>query len=386
MPKIASKIEKLQESSTLAFTAKARDLKAAGVDVIAMTAGEPDFQPPAHIMAAAREALDLGLTKYTATNGTPELRQAIADKHARENGLSFGLDQIVVANGGKQVLYEAFAAVLEPGDEVIIPEPFWVSYPAQVEMLDGRCVYLPSSADNGFIPDPDQLESLITDRTKVIVLNSPSNPTGAVYPPEVVRRFAEVAAKHNVWLFTDELYEHLVFEGEFTSPASLAPEHTLVIHGASKGYALTGWRLGWGAGPRELISQMAKVQGQITSGANSVAQHAMTVALNNVEATAAFQAMTRKAYTERRDVLVSGLNALGLHTPNPQGAFYVMTDVTPIAADDHTAAMRLLEEAHVGVVPGGGFNAPGRVRLSYATSLDKVKEAVERIGRLVKQG
>lgn len=385
MPQIASKIKQLQESSTLAFSAKARELKASGVDVIAMTAGEPDFQPPAHILDAAREAIDLGLTKYTATNGTVELRQAIAEKFRRENNLEFGPDQLVVANGGKQVLYNAFKAVLEPGDEVIIPEPFWVSYPAQVEMLDGKCVYLPSSADNGFIPDPEQLESLVTERTKVIVLNSPSNPTGAVYPPEVIRRFAEIAAEHDIWLFSDELYEHLVYDGEFSSPASLAPEQTLIIHGASKGYALTGWRLGWGAGPRSLIEQMVKVQGQVTSGANAVAQHAMVAALTQTEATRAFQEMTRLAYMERRDVLVNGLNALGLHTPKPQGAFYTMTDVSPIATDDHEAAMRLLTEAHVGVVPGGGFHAPGRVRLSYATSLDKVSEAVDRIGRLLGQ-
>ncbi len=383
MPGIASRILKLKESSTLAFTARARELKASGVDVIAMTAGEPDFQPPKHVLAAAREAIDLGMTKYTATEGTPELRDAIIAKFRRENALGFDRDEVSVSTGGKQVLYNGFAAVLEPGDEVIIPEPFWVTYPAQVEMMGGRCVYLPASAENGFVPDPDQLESLVTSRTKVIVLNSPSNPTGAVYPREVIRRFAEVALKHDIWLFSDELYEHLVYDGEFTNPASFAPDHTLMIHGASKGYALTGWRLGWGAGPRELISQMNKVQGQVTSSANAIAQHATVAALRMTDETAAFQAMTRAAYRERRDTLVNGLNGMGLHTPMPQGAFYTMTDTSPIAADDLDAAMRLLNEANVAVVPGGDFHAPGRVRFSYATSLERVQEAVERIRRLL---
>src|SRR5690554_2988946 len=250
-------------------------------------------------------------------------------------------------------------------------------------MMGGRCVSLPASAENGFVPDPDQLESLVTSRTKVIVLNSPSNPTGAVYPREVIRRFAEVALKHDIWLFSDELYEHLVYDGEFTNPASFAPDHTLMIHGASKGYALTGWRLGWGAGPRELISQMNKVQGQVTSSANAIAQHATVAALRMTDETAAFQAMTRAAYRERRDTLVNGLNGMGLHTPMPQGAFYTMTDTSPIAADDLDAAMRLLNEANVAVVPGGDFHAPGRVRFSYATSLERVQEAVERIRRLL---
>ncbi len=383
MPRISSKIEKLKESSTLAFTARALELRNSGVDVVAMTAGEPDFQPPAHVLAAAHEAIDRGITKYTATQGTPELRSAIVSKFQRENALDFGADQIIVSTGGKQVLYNGFAAVLEPGDEVIIPEPFWVSYPAQVEMLGGRSVYLPSRAEDGFIPDPDQLESLITDRTKVIVLNSPSNPTGAVYPREVIRRFAEIAVKHDLWLFSDELYEHLVYDGEFTNPSTYAPDHTLIIHGASKGYALTGWRLGWGAGPKNLISQMIKIQGQVTSNANAVAQHATVAALNMTAETAAFQAETREAYRERRDVLVEGLNRLGLHTPMPQGAFYVMADASRIAADDHEAAMRLLSEAHVAVVPGGDFHAPGRIRLSYATSLDRVQEAIDRITRLL---
>lgn len=383
MPRISSKIERLKESSTLAFTSRARELNARGVDVIAMTAGEPDFQPPAHVLAAAREAIELGLTKYTATEGTPELRQAISEKFRRENGLDYELSQISVSTGGKQALYNGFAAVLEPGDEVIIPEPFWVSYPAQVEMLGGRSVYLPSSADDGFIPDPEQLIPLITERTKVIVLNSPSNPTGAVYPPEVVRRFAEIAVEHGLWLFSDELYEHLVYEGEFTNPAATAPDNTLIIHGASKGYALTGWRLGWGAGPRRLIEQMNKIQGQVTSSANAIAQHATIAALSQTAETAAFQEHTRAAYRERRDVLVNGLNALGLHTPMPQGAFYAMADTSRIAPNEFDAAMRLLNEAHVATVPGGDFHAPGRIRLSYATSLERVQEALERISRLL---
>lgn len=383
MSRYSTRIHELKESSTLTFSALARDLKQQGVDVIAMTAGEPDFQPPEHVLRAAHEAIDRGLTKYTATEGTLELRTAIVGKFRRENGLEYGTDQISVSTGGKQVLYNAFAAVLNPGDEVIVPAPYWVTYPAQVELMGAVTVDLPTRAENGFVPDPDELESLITPRTKVILVNSPNNPTGAVYPEDVIRRFAEIAEKHDIWLFTDDLYEHLVYDGEFTPLARYAQERTLVIHGASKGYALTGWRLGYGAGPRDLVKLMNKVQSQVTSGANAVAQHATIAALDETELTAEFLRRTTAAYRERRDVLVAGLNSLGLQTPMPQGAFYVMPDVSAIHADENEAALRLLGEAHVATVPGTDFRAPGRVRMSYATSLENVKEALTRIEKFL---
>src|SRR5690606_3939015 len=383
MPGLSQAIRGLKGSSTVAFDSRAKELMRQGVDIVVMTAGEPDFQPPEHVLEAAHEAVRLGRTKYTPSEGTVELREAIAAKFKRENGLDYGLDQVMASNGGKQVLYNGFMAVLDPGDEVIIPAPYWVSYPAQVRLAGGVPVVVPARPEDGFVPDLEAIEAAFTPRTKVVLVNSPSNPTGAVYPPELVKGIAELAASRGAWVFADDLYEHLVYEGEFTPAARFAPENTLVIHGASKGYALTGWRIGFGAGPRELIRAMNRLQSQSTSGPNAVAQHATVAALNEVEKTAEFQRMTRAAYKQRRDVLVAGLNRLGLRTPMPQGAFYTMADVTPIDPDEGRAALRLLEEARVAVVPGTDFEAPGHVRLSYATSLDKVEEALRRIEALL---
>lgn len=383
MPGLSQAILSLKGSSTVAFDGRAKELIRQGVDVVVMTAGEPDFQPPQHVLEAAHEAIRLGKTKYTPSEGTVELREAIAAKFQRENGLTYGVDQVMVSTGGKQVLYNGFLSVLDPGDEVVIMAPYWVSYPAQVRLAGGVPVVVRTRPEDGFVPDVDEVKAAFTPRTKAVVINSPSNPTGAVYPPEVVRAIAELAASRDVWVFADDLYEHLVYEGEFTPAARFAPDHTLVIHGASKGYALTGWRIGFAAGPRDLIKAMNRLQGQSTSGANAVAQHATVAALNEVEKTAEFQRMTRAAYVERRDVLVSGLNRLGLKTPLPQGAFYAMADVTPLDPDEGKAAARLLEEARVAVVPGTDFAAPGQVRFSYATSLDKVEEALRRIEALV---
>jgi aspartate aminotransferase len=383
MPQLSKSIGKLKASATVAFNTKAKELARGGVDVIAMTAGEPDFQPPEHVFDAVRDALARGMTKYTPSEGTLELRQAVCGKFERENGLSYSPEQVIVSTGGKQVLYNAFMAVLDPGDEVIVPAPYWVSYPAQVQLAGGVTVDVPTRPEEGFVPDPEAIRAAITPRTRVILLNSPCNPTGAVYPREVIRQIVEMAAERDIWVFADDLYEHLVYDGEFTAAAAFAPDKVLVIHGASKAYALTGWRIGYGAGPSPLIKAMNRLQGQSTSGTNSLAQHAVTVALNEVEKTAEFIEMTRRAYVERRDVLVAGLNRLGLSTPKPQGAFYVMADLTSIDPDETVAATRLLEEAHVGVVPGTDFLAPGQARLSYATSLENVCEALRRIERLL---
>lgn len=383
MPGLAERVTTLKASSTVAFAGRAKELARQGIDVIAMTAGEPDFLPPEHVLEAAREGIRLGLTKYTATEGTGELREAVAAKFKRENGLTYAPDQVLVSNGGKQTLYNAFMSVLEPGDEVVMVAPYWVSYPAQVELAGGVPVVVTASAADGFVPDIADVRKAITPRTKVLLINSPSNPTGAVYPPALVREFAELAEEHDLWLFSDDLYEHLIYDGEFSTAAALVPQRTLIVHGASKGYAMTGWRIGFGVGPKSLIAAMTRLQGQSTSGANSLAQYATVAALNEVEKTAAFQAMTRAAYRERRDVLVAGLNRLGLPTPKPAGAFYVMTDTTSIDPDEERAAIRLLDEARVAVVPGTDFLAPGKVRLSYATSLDDVKEALRRIEALI---
>lgn len=383
MPALSRTLQALKGSSTLAFDAKAKEMVRRGIDVVAMTAGEPDFQPPEHVLEAAHEAIRQGRTKYTPNDGTMELRQAVVGKFQRENSLTYAPDQVLVSNGGKQVLYNGFMAVIEPGDEAIIIAPYWVTYPAQVRLAGGVPKIVTTTAETGFQPTVEQVEAAITPRTKVLVLNSPSNPTGAVYPPALVEELVGLAARHDLWVFADDLYEHLVYDGEFTPAARFAPDRTLIVHGASKGYALTGWRIGFGVGPKPLIQVMSRLQGQVTSGANSVAQYATVAALNEVEKTAAFQRMTRAAYRERRDTLVAGLNALGLATPMPQGAFYVMADTTRIDPDEHVAAVRLLEEAHVGVVPGTDFEAPGQVRLSYATSLELVNEALRRIGTLL---
>lgn len=380
---LSTRIQNVRASSTVAFNTRAAEMRRQGIDVIAMTAGEPDFQPPAHVLDAAREAVDLGMTKYTPAEGTHALREAICAKHERENGWTADPSQVIVSTGGKQVLYNAFQALIDPGDEVILIAPYWVSYPAQVEVAGGVVVPVEARPENGFVPDPAEVAAAVTERTKVLVLNSPSNPTGAVYPREVVEALVAVAREHGLWLISDDLYEHLIYEGEFTPAQPLYPEGTLTVHGASKGYALTGWRIGWGVGPQPLIKAMTRLQGQVTSGANSLAQHATVAALNEVEKTAAFQAETRAAYIERRGILVGGLNRLGLSAPMPAGAFYAMADLTPIDPDEGTAALKLLEEAHVGVVPGTDFLAPGFARFSYATSTENVREALRRIEALL---
>ena len=383
MPQLSHAIQDLKASSTMVFSTRVQEMKRQGIDVISMAAGEPDFQPPEHVFQAAREAIDRGLTKYTSAEGTFELREAVCAKFARENGLEYSPEQILVGTGGKQILYNGFMATLNPGDEVVLIAPYWVSYPAQIRLAGGVPVPVSAPPAKGFVPEVDEICAAVTDRTRAIVLNSPSNPTGAVYPPESVRAIAELAAERDLWLFADDLYEHLIYEGEFTPAARYAPDHTLIIHGASKAYALTGWRIGYGAGPAHLIKAMNRLQGQSTSGANALAQHAVVAALNEVDKTRAFIDITLKAYRERRDILVAGLNRLDLKTPNPHGAFYVMSDLTPIDPDEGKASLRLLEEAHVGVVPGTDFLAPGHARLSYATSLENIEEALQRIGALL---
>ena len=383
MPELSRTIRSLKASSTVAFNSKATAMRREGIDVIAMTAGEPDFQPPPHVMDAAREAIDLGLTKYTPAEGTADLREAVVGKFRRENGFDYAPNQVIVSTGGKQVLFNAMRAMLDPGDEVVLIAPYWVSYPAQVQLAGGVSTVVRTTADTGFVPDPDDVIAAFGPRTKAVILNSPCNPTGAVFPPEAVERIARAAAERDIWVVSDDIYEHLVYDGEFASAAAFAPEHTLVVHGASKAYALTGWRIGYGVGPRELIAAMTRLQGQVTSGPNALAQHAVRAALEQHEKTAAFIERTKRAYVARRDRLVAGLNDLGLRTPTPAGAFYVMADLSTIDPDEGVAAMRLLEEAHVGVVPGTDFEAPGQARFSYATSMENIETALERIADLL---
>lgn len=373
----------LKPSSTVAVTSRALELRRQGVDVISMSVGEPDFDTPDHVKAAAIAAIESGKTKYTAVNGIPELREAISAKFARENGLSYAPDAVTVTSGGKQALFNAFFALLNPGDEVLIPAPYWVSYPEMVALTGAVAVAVPTTPESGFLLDPEELEARVTPRTRMIVLNSPGNPTGAVFPPEVLRAVAAVAQRHDLVIVTDEMYEHLVYDAEQVSIGTFAPEHTLTINGASKAYAMTGWRIGYAGGPKGVIAAMNALQSQSTSNASSVSQYATLAALSDHAHTAAFVEMARVAYRERRDRIVAGLNALGLRTPTPQGAFYVMADTTPLHADELEAARRILDDARVAVVPGTDFAAPGQVRLSYATSMANIEEVLRRIGGLL---
>ncbi|WP_027481504.1 pyridoxal phosphate-dependent aminotransferase [Deinococcus pimensis] len=383
---LSEKARSLKPSSTLAVTARALELQRQGVNVVSMAAGEPDFDTPDHVKEAAIAAIRAGRTKYTPVQGVPELRQAIADKFARENGLSYTADQVTVSTGGKQALFNAFFALLDPGDEVIIPAPYWVSYPEMVAFAGGVPVPVDTRPEDGYDLDVDAVRAALTPRTKAIVINSPANPTGAVYPEATLRAIADLAVERGLVIVTDEMYEHIIYDAEHVSIATFAPEHTLTINGASKAYAMTGWRIGYSAGPLPLIRAMNAIQGQSTSNANSVAQWATVAALQDSPESRAFIERGRGLFRERRDRIVAGLNELGLPTPLPQGAFYVMADTTSINPDELEAARVILDDARVAVVPGTDFRAPGRVRLSYATSLEKIEEALARIGKLTGVG
>ncbi|OLV16511.1 pyridoxal phosphate-dependent aminotransferase [Deinococcus marmoris] len=375
----------LKPSSTVAVTSRALELKRAGVDVISMSVGEPDFDTPEHVKAAAIHAIESGKTKYTPVSGIPELREAISAKFKRENGLDHAPDAVTVTSGGKQALFNAFFALLNPGDEVLIPAPYWVSYPEMVALTGAFPVPVPTHAANGFQLDPQALEARVTPMTRMIVLNSPGNPTGAVFPPDVLKAVAEVAMRHNLMIVTDEMYEHLVYDAQQVSIGTFAPEHTLTVNGASKAYAMTGWRIGYAGGPKAVIAAMNALQSQSTSNASSVSQYAALAAFQQHEETTQFIGMALKAYRQRRDRIVAGLNALGLKTPTPQGAFYVMADTTRIHPDELEAARIILDDARVAVVPGTDFAAPGQVRLSYATSMDNIEEVLRRLDELLQK-
>lgn len=373
----------LKPSSTVAVTSRALELQKAGVDVISMSVGEPDFDTPAHIKAAAIRAIEAGKTRYTPVSGIPELRAAISAKFRRENGLEYAPDAVTITSGGKQALFNAFLALLNPGDEVLIPAPYWVSYPEMVALTGAFPVPVPTHAAGGFQLDPQALEARVTPMTRMVVLNSPGNPTGAVFTPEVLQAVAEVAMRHNLMIVTDEMYEHLVYDAAQVSVGTFAPQHTLTVNGASKAYAMTGWRIGYAGGPKAVIAAMNALQSQSTSNASSVSQYAALAAFEQHEETTRFIEMTLWAYRQRRDRIVAGLNALGLKTPTPQGAFYVMADTTRIHPDELEAARIILDDARVAVVPGTDFAAPGQVRLSYATSMDNIEEVLRRLDGLL---
>lgn len=394
MAQIADRLARIKPSPTIAVSTKARELKAAGRDVIGLGAGEPDFDTPDNIKEAAIAAIRAGDTKYTAVDGTPALKQAICDKFKRENGLDYGPDQITVGTGGKQVLYNALMATLNPGDEVVIPAPFWVSYPDMVLLAEGEPVAVPCSQNNGFKLRPEDLDAAITPKTKWLILNSPSNPTGAAYTHDEMKALTDVLLRHpHVMVMTDDMYEHLVYDDfEFVTPAQVEPQikdRTLTINGVSKAYAMTGWRIGYAAGPKDLIKAMSKIQSQSTSNPSSVSQAAAVEALAGAQD---FIAERNAVFKERRNMVVELLNLCpGLHCPTPEGAFYVYPScagtigkTTPdgkTIVSDGDFVTYLLEAEGVAVVQGEAFGLSPYFRVSYATSTEALREACARIKR-----
>ncbi len=390
---LADALSRVQPSATIAVTNKARELKAAGRDVIGLGAGEPDFDTPDNIKAAAIKAINEGKTKYTAVDGIPELKAAIVDKFARENGLTYAANQITVGTGGKQVLYNALVATLNPGDEVIIPTPYWVSYPDMVLLAGGEPVIVEADKST-FKITADALDAAITPRTKWLIFNSPSNPSGAAYTEVELKALTDVLMKHpHVWVMTDDMYEHLVYDDfKFTTPAQVEPglyERTLTVNGVSKAYSMTGWRIGYAAGPVELIKAMAKVQSQSTSNPSSISQWA---AVEAISGTQDFIPKNNEVFKGRRDLVVSMLNqANGINCPVPEGAFYVfpscagtMGKTAPsgkVLESDEDFVTELLETEGVAVVHGSAFGLGPNFRISYATSTEALEEACRRIQR-----
>ncbi|MBI1170712.1 aminotransferase class I/II-fold pyridoxal phosphate-dependent enzyme [bacterium] len=389
---LSDTLARVKPSPTIAVTTKAAELKAQGRDIIGLGAGEPDFDTPVNIREAAKRAIDAGKTRYTPVDGIPELKKAICAKFLRENGLTYTPSQISVGTGGKQILYNALMATCNPGDEVIIPAPYWVSYPDMVLLAGGTPVPVVAGIETQFKLTPAQLEAAITPKTKWFIFNSPSNPTGAGYTAAELKGLTDVLMRHpHVWIMSDDMYEHLVFDDfKFATPAEVEPglyDRTLTCNGTSKAYAMTGWRIGYAGGPVALIKAMATIQSQSTSNPSSVSQYA---ALEALSGTQDFLAPNRKLFQRRRDLVVSMLNqAKGITCPRPEGAFYVYPDISgcigktsaggAVIGNDEDFATALLEETGVAVVFGAAFGVSPNFRVSYATSEEVLEEACRRI-------
>lgn len=386
---ISNRVQALAVSATLAMSQKSAELKAQGVDVINLSVGEPDFPTPAHIKEAAKQAIDDNFSFYTPVAGYMSLRKAISEKLSRENGIDYAPEQIVVGNGAKQELCNVILAAINPGDEVVIPTPAWVSYVEMVKLAEGRAVTVATGIESDFKVTPAQLDAAITPKTRMVILCSPSNPTGSVYTPAELQGLVDVLAKYpDVIIMADEIYEHILFGAEIRSLASFpeVADRVVVINGVSKAYAMTGWRIGYCAAPLWLAKAVNKLQGQYTSGASSIAQKAAEAAYNGPQE--CVEEM-RRAFERRRDLVVSLARAIpGLKVNEPAGAFYLFPEVTAflgkkagdrVIATSGDLALYLLEEAHVATVDGAAFCAPGYIRLSYATSDDNIREAMTRI-------
>lgn len=392
---ISAKCLAIAPSATLTLDAKVKALRAAGEKVIGFAAGEPDFDTPLPIRDAMKEALDKGMTRYTPVAGTVELRDAIIAKLQREYGLPYSRDEIIVSNGAKHSLYTALQTICDPGDEVLIPTPCWVSYPEMVRMAGGVPVFVEAGEEEGFVPPISRIAAAVTPRTKVFILTSPNNPNGTVWGREILEALAALCVEKDFYILSDEIYEKLIYNGkEHISIASLSPQvkaRTLLVNGVSKTYAMTGFRIGYTAGPKDVIAAMTNYQSQATSAPNTPAQYAATVALNMPQD--CVQEM-RQAFEQRRDLLVEGLSAIpGIHCAKPDGAFYVMMNISAllgkrlgdrVIADTAAFAEALLENQHVAVVPGNAFMSESCCRLSYATSAQQIAQGLERIAAFVK--
>ena len=384
---VSNSLKRIKPSPTIAVTSKAREMRAAGKDVIGLGAGEPDFDTPDNIKEAAIQAIKRGETKYTAVDGTPALKKAIQEKFSRENNLTYELDQISVGTGGKQVLYNAFMATLNPNDEVIIPAPYWVSYPDMVLLAGGKPKIVKCSEKNEFKITPAELKKAITKKTKWLIINSPSNPTGSCYTKEEIQELSKILIKNKkVFILSDDIYEHITYDGfEFFTIAQIKAlkDRTLTMNGVSKSYSMTGWRIGYGAGPKDIIKAIAKIQSQSTTNPSSISQAAAVEALNGTQD---FIKTRSESFKERRDFVVKSLNAIkGLSCLKPNGAFYVFPNCKKLLGNktklktDKDFVEKLLEKAEVAVVQGSAFGLDGYFRISYATSMDNLKKALERI-------
>ncbi|MDO4739167.1 MAG: pyridoxal phosphate-dependent aminotransferase [Eubacteriales bacterium] len=391
---ISKRTARIAPSITLGIDARVKEMKALGLDVIGFGVGEPDLGTPEYIRQAAHHAIDNGMTRYTPVAGTLQLREEICRKLARDNGLWYTPDQIIVTTGAKQALYNALAAIIDPGDEVIIPSPCWVSYPEMVRMVDGEPVTVQGDESNGFLVDAEAMRPYITEKTKAIMINSPNNPNGCVWPREMLEGIAELAKEHDLFIIADEIYEKLIYDGDaHVSVASVSPdaqERTILVNGVSKTYAMTGWRIGYAAAPRAVAKAMVAFQGHCTSNANSIAQHAAAVALTSG---GKFVELMRREYSERRKLMHQMLNDIpGLSCELPKGAFYMMLNLSGVLGRKYLGreirsaldfADALLESQRVAIVPGNAFGADYHARLSYAVSRDSINRGIARIASFV---
>ena len=389
MTKLSKLISSLSESETIAMTRKSNEMRASGIEVISMSLGEPDFPTPRHIKEAAKKAIDNDYSHYAPVVGYPELREAIVNKFKKENNLSYGIENIMVSNGAKHTITNILTALLDPGDEVILPAPYWVSYREMIKLAGGVYKIIKTGIEKDFKITPQQLDNAITDKTKVIILNSPSNPSGTVYPESELRELSEIIKKHpDIFVISDEVYEHIIYEGKHFSLAQIdeIKEQVIVVNSVSKSFAMTGWRVGYMAAPQWLVKACSNLQGQVTSGVNSVAQMAALEALTGpMDETFKMKNIFRK----RRDIIVEAFEKIkGVRVMRPQGAFYLFPDISGLlnrsfkgktitSSDD--LMWYLLEEAHVAVVSGNAFGTPECIRLSYATSEENIMKAMQRI-------